>query len=142
MPFIKLQSSDGEIFEVDAEAAKASVILEPMCENLDDDVKEVIPLPNVNSTILNKVIQWLTHHKDDAPVPENDQHNRTEDMSSWDADFVKVDNETLYELVLAANYLDIKGLVDVTCKTIANKIKGKTPEEIRIEFKIKNTFHA
>jgi S-phase kinase-associated protein 1 len=24
---------------------------------------EVIPLPNVNSTILKKVIQWATHHK-------------------------------------------------------------------------------
>ena len=32
MPYIKLQSSDGEIFEVDAEAAKTSVILGPMVE--------------------------------------------------------------------------------------------------------------
>ena len=32
MPYIKLQSSDGEIFEVDVEAAKTSVILGPMVE--------------------------------------------------------------------------------------------------------------
>jgi len=44
--------------------------------------------------------------------------------------------------VKAANYLDIKGLLDVTCKTVANMIKGKTPEEIRKTFNIKNDFTA
>lgn len=43
-------------------------------------------------------------------------------------------------LLQAANYLDIKGLLDVTCKTVANMIKGKTPEEIRKTFNIKNDF--
>ena len=30
--------------------------------------------------------------------------------------------------------------MDVTCKTVANMIKGKTPEEIRKTFNIKNDF--
>lgn len=68
------------------------------------------------------------------------QEKRTDDISSWDADFLKVDQGTLFELILAANYLDIKGLLDVTCKTVANMIKGKTPEEIRKTFNIKNDF--
>ena len=33
-----------------------------------------------------------------------------------------------------------QGLLDFTCKTVANMIKGKTPEEIRKTFNIKNDF--
>jgi S-phase kinase-associated protein 1 len=65
---------------------------------------------------------------------------RTDDIIGWDLDFCKVDQPTLFELILAANYLDIKELLDLTCKTVANMIKGKTPEEIRKTFNIKNDF--
>ena len=40
----------------------------------------------------------------------------------------------------AANYLNIKSLLDLTCMTVANMIKGKTPEEIRKTFNIRNDF--
>ncbi|WOL00442.1 SKP1-like protein 1B [Canna indica] len=42
--------------------------------------------------------------------------------------------------VKAANYLNIKGLLDLTCQTVADMIKGKTPEEIRKTFNIKNDY--
>ena len=144
MPSIKLQSSDGETFPVDVDIAKKSVTIRTMLEDLgmDEEDDEIVPLPNVNASILKKVIAWATYHKDDPPVPEDDENKekRTDDNSTWDTDFLKVDQGTLFELILAANYLDIKGLLDVTCKTVANMIKGKTPEEIRKTFNIKNDF--
>lgn len=143
---IKLQSQDGEVFDVEVEIAKQSVTIKTMCEDLgidgDDEEDEPVPLPNVNAAILRKVIQWCTFHKDDPPPPEDDENRerRTDDIPTWDQDFLKVDQGTLFELILAANYLDIKGLLDVTCKTVANMIKGKTPEEIRKTFNIKCDF--
>ena len=41
---------------------------------------------------------------------------------------------------MAANYLDIKSLLDLGCAKIASLIKGKTPEEIRQTFNIVNDF--
>ncbi len=40
----------------------------------------------------------------------------------------------------AANYMDIKPLLDLTCAKVASMIKGKTPEEIRKVFNIVNDF--
>ena len=145
MPIIKLQSSDGETFPVDVEIARLSVTIKTMLEDLgleDQDEDEVVPLPNVNAAILKKVIQWSTQHKDDPPITEEDENKekRSDDIPSWDIEFLKVDQGTLFEIILAANYLDIKGLLDVSCKTVANMIKGKTPEEIRKTFNIKNDF--
>ena len=94
-----------------------------------------------NTYILKKVIQCSTHHKDDpTTVEDNNARKRSDDISSWDSDFLIVDQRTLFELILAANYLDIKGLSDVTCKAVANVIEGKSPEEIQKIFNIKNVF--
>jgi len=118
-------------------------MLEDLGDNEEDGgEQETIPLPNVNGSILKKVIQWCQYHKDDPlPLEEDDnKEKRTDDIPSWDQEFLKVDQGTLFELILAANYLEIKGLLDVTCKTVANMIKGKTPEDIRKTFNIKNDF--
>ncbi|CAF1680821.1 unnamed protein product [Adineta ricciae] len=136
---IKLQSNEGDIFEVNPQVLQQSEVLKNYNSGVEDDV---IPLPNVNSAILKKILQWLTHHKDDPLLTEDDENREKNlsDISPWDQDFLKVDQGTLFELILAANYLDIKGLLDVTCKTVANTIKGSGPEEIRRQFNIKNDF--
>uniref|UniRef100_A0A673VRU4 S-phase kinase-associated protein 1 n=1 Tax=Suricata suricatta TaxID=37032 RepID=A0A673VRU4_SURSU len=92
----------------------------------DEGDDDPVPLPNVNAAILKKVIQWCTHHKDDPPPPEDDENKekRTDDIPVWDQEFLKVDQGILFELIL----------------TVANMIKGKTPEEIRKTFNIKNDF--
>nr|XP_051178835.1 SKP1-like protein 1 isoform X1 [Lolium perenne]XP_051178836.1 SKP1-like protein 1 isoform X2 [Lolium perenne] len=144
---ITLKSSDNEVFEVEEAVAMESQTIRHMIE--DDCADNGIPLPNVNAKILSKVIEYCSKHvqaakpaaadgaADGAPAPAP-----AEDLKNWDAEFVKVDQATLFDLILAANYLNIKGLLDLTCQTVADMIKGKTPEEIRKTFNIKNDFTA
>ncbi|XP_030464129.1 SKP1-like protein 1B [Syzygium oleosum] len=132
---ITLRSSDGESFEVDEAVAVESQTIKHMIE--DDCADSGIPLPNVTSRILAKVIEYCKKHVESA---KSEDRTTEDDLKAWDAEFVKVDQATLFDLILAANYLNIKGLLDLTCQTVADMIKGKTPEEIRKTFNIKNDF--
>ena len=130
---VKLKSKQEEIFEVEKEVAFRSVTVKNMIE--DTGLECPVPLPMVDSKILIKVIEYCKyHHKaEQESLPEDEK-------TVWDKDFVKVDDETLFNLILAANYLDIKSLLDLTCAKVASMIKGKTTEEIRKQFNIVNDF--
>ncbi|XP_059286652.1 SKP1-like protein 1 [Lycium ferocissimum] len=133
---IVLKSSDGETFEVEESVAMESQTIKHIIE--DDCANTSIPLPNVTSRILAKVIEYCRCHVDAAA--KTDDKASEDDLKNFDADFVKVDQSTLFDLILAANYLNIKSLLDLTCQTVANMIKEKTPEEIRKIFNIKNDY--
>ncbi|CAA0816645.1 SKP1-like protein 1A [Striga hermonthica] len=143
---IILRSSDGEVFEVDESVAIESQTIKHMIE--DECADNVIPLPNVTGKILSKVIEYCKRHVDAAAAANATRAddklastaNTEDDLKAFDADFVKVDQAMLFDLILAANFLNIKSLLDLTCQTVADMIKGKTPEEIRKTFNIKNDF--
>ncbi|CAG8447617.1 10772_t:CDS:2 [Acaulospora colombiana] len=134
---VTLKSCDDVEFKVDIPVASRSILLKNMIEDVGE-TDQSIPLPNVNE----KVLEWCTHHVND-PQPTNDDDDsrrRNTEIDDWDQRFLNVEQDMLFEIILAANYLDIKPLLDIGCKTVANMIKGKSPEEIRATFNIVNDF--
>ncbi|KXZ48119.1 hypothetical protein GPECTOR_30g215 [Gonium pectorale] len=139
MDKVKLLSSDAQMFEVEEEVAYQSQTVKNLVEDAGKD--DPVPLPNVSGRILAKVIEYSKYHVEAEKKGADDKPAKSEDdVKRWDEEFVKVDQATLFDLILAANYLNIKGLLDLTCQTVAQMIKGKTPEEIRKTFNIKNDF--
>jgi S-phase kinase-associated protein 1 len=141
-----LASNDSANIEVDRVVAERSMLIKNMLEDVGDESitqSNPIPIPNVNEAVLRKVIEWCEHHRNDPPQAQDDESDarkKTTDIEEWDQKFMQVDQEMLFEIILASNYLDIKPLLDVGCKTVANMIKGKSPEEIRKTFNITNDF--
>jgi len=74
------------------------------------------------------------HHENPSPDDKKEDNKRLDDISPWDKKYIEVDHDTLFQIILAANYLDIKPLLDLSCKTVALSIKGKSPSEIRKTF--------
>ena len=85
-----------------------SLTIKTMLEDLgmdDDGDDDSFPLQNVNAAIRREVIQWCTHHKSDSPFPKDveNKQRQTDGTPVWDQEFLKMDQETLFELTLAAN---------------------------------------
>ena len=136
---VTLQSSDLMQFVVDREIAKNSGVVRNLLEDFSDD-NPTIPFMNVRGKILEKVIEFMTYHHNHSFLLGDDKEKDSTAIEPWDKNFCNVDQATLFELLQAANFMDVKGLLDVTCKTVANMIRGKTPEEIRKTFGIVNDF--
>ena len=98
-----------------------------------------VHLTPVRGEILTKVIDFCTHFKTEAmkeiqrPLKSR---NMGEVVQQWYADYVNVDVALLLEVMIAANYMSIQPLVELTCAAVAGLIKGKTPDEIRKTFSV------
>ncbi|KAH0709518.1 hypothetical protein KY284_010945 [Solanum tuberosum] len=51
-------------------------------------------------------------------------------LIDFDKAFVNVHHSILYDLILAANFLNDKEILDMICQEVSDRIKGKTSEEI------------
>jgi S-phase kinase-associated protein 1 len=138
---ITLVSSDGEKMQISAKAAQRSQLVKGIIEDYPDDAE--VPLNNVKSSILKKIKEYLEHYQDSDPKeierPLASQ-NYQDCVEAWDFEFINIELDTIFEIILAANYMDIKPLLELASSKIASIIKGKTPEEIRKIFNIQNDF--
>lgn len=143
-PKVIIVSSDDEKFPVDLKVAEKSILIKNMVNDLNPDGLEEdfeLPTPNVKLTVLAKILEWCEHHKD-IIFPDDDEEDakKSAPVDEWDKNFLQVDQEMLYEIMLAANYLNIRPLLDSGCKIVAEMIRGKSPEELRRTFNIVNDF--
>ena len=75
------------------------------------DKKVEVPLPNVGTNTLKKVIEYLAHYQEDAmqTIQSPLQADTFDGVvpQQWYRDFVNVERTELFELVSAANYMEI-----------------------------------
>jgi len=102
-------------------------------EDFDNSVLDnSIPL-EVNDNILNLIIQYCEYYYNN--------NSSEQDNTNFDNNFIKMDDKILFDLIIAANYLEINPLLELGCKTVADYIKScSTPKDIRHRFGITNDF--
>ena len=142
-PKIKVIVEDGSEMEIDTKFARVSGLIRSTWDD-QDDKDEPITLPNVSRKILEKCVEFIQHHDED-PLPEIEKPLKTNKLSDvvpeWYGKYIEdMDIETLYETILAANYLNIRDLLELGSAQVAALMRGKTIQEIRDLFKIENDF--
>lgn len=147
---ITLVSQEGDKFNIPKKVALMSELVKTMITTTEDedeneeDNNQEIPLINMKSVVLAKVIEFCKYHTENGPMKDIEKPlkspNMEEVVDEWDASYISVNQELLFEIILGANYMDIKSLLDLSCAKVASMIKGKSPEEIRKTFNIVNDF--
>ena len=130
---VNIQTGDNETYAIRASVITSQSIV--IADMLDDSDDSHIPLPNITSNELPKIIEYCNWKY------EADKQKISEDVrTAWINNFIDMDQQMLFNVILGANYLGIQSLLDITCKAIADMMNGKTPEEIRTTFNIVNDF--
>lgn len=134
-------SSDGVKFPVSKQIAKMSVVIDSMMDESDYVADNEFPMPDVDSSTLQKVIEYCDHYLID-PMPEIAKPIQSDDFAKlvpkWYDEYASIDYKVLFKIVEAANYMDIPPLMNLICAKIASMIKDKSIEQIRETFSIEN----
>ena len=139
---ITLISSDSQRFEISQKAAMRSEIIKDSIESSRNDHIE-FNVNNVKGDVLKKVVEYLEHYENEEPKLYEkplSSSNLKEFVDEWDYNFINIELDNVCYILSAANYLNINPLLQLTCAAVAARIKGKTTEEIRHMFNIKNCF--
>uniref|UniRef100_A0A915E613 Skp1-related protein n=1 Tax=Ditylenchus dipsaci TaxID=166011 RepID=A0A915E613_9BILA len=135
---VTVKTQGGELFQVELAVISQSKTFSQMYEdlNLAEGDQFEFPIPAVTSKVFEKVLQWCTDHVGGVPEPVIQEDPATREriwfeLNDAEKAFYNVPIEQIVELLLAANYLDIKSLYLYGCQTVASLIKNKTVEEVR-----------
>ncbi|KAG6391484.1 hypothetical protein SASPL_149239 [Salvia splendens] len=107
---VTLVSSDEECFDIAESVAAQSITLRNTIEDCDGQ----IPLFNVTARVLIKVIDYLENHGGGGG--DDEKKKKDDELVSG------VPVKLLLEYLMAANYLNIDGLIDLVSKKIADSI--------------------
>merc|ERR1711963_466216 len=125
MSVYKLQSSDGVIITVNAATVKQMVTIQTMIDHEDENSDEVTPVPTVKAEVLEKIIQWTDYHKID---PEK------KSKIAWCLKYFDEDLSKMFEIIIAADYLEVKSLLSESRHKVFVKNKLEIIEDAASNF--------
>jgi len=133
---LKIVSKDKKEYDVERKNAVISTLIKTALDT--DATATEVPVPGVASAILAEVVTYMNHHKGvEPPIIEKPLRSKVmKDVCKdpFDADFIDrigENRQALYDLILAANYMDIKSLLHLGCAKVASLIKGQPLEKIK-----------
>lgn len=132
---IKITTNDGVTFDLHEKHYQCSTTIMNLIEIMEIE-DFVIPLENVNSEIFDIITSYCAHHYDNP----NDNPMNSVGYSDFDDKLLSNDIGTLFEIIQAANYLNIDNILELVTKGVAYKMEGKSVEQLRDMLNVENDY--
>lgn len=126
---VKLITEDKAEILLETQYAMQFGLIKNLIEDLGEESSDLgIPLKDVSLETMTTIIDYLKYSEENK-----DSEDKFKDLPFFD--YVKMDDENdrdkLFQVLIAANYLDHEKLLNIGCKKVAEYIKGKPCEEIK-----------
>ena len=141
VPKIRVKSQvDQSVIEISKNSAKKSEMLKGLLNDYPDSPE--LTVNEVNGKALEKIKEYLDHYEKEEPKDVQrpfKSKDLKECLTEFDYNFVNSfeNYDELKNLLLAANFMNIKSLINLLSATIAHKIKGFNTSDVRNTFGIK-----
>jgi len=147
---LKITSSDGVVYELTVAGARYSSTLR---DNIKDSgISGILPLPNTTSENLKPLIEFMTHYSTNPPAVDKhtyggeDREVLDTTLTDFDKEWINYNSEwdqahfdTLANLMIAADYLNIREVLDVIAQGMADKTKDMSQEDLIKLFNIQES---
>lgn len=134
--FVQLQTCEGFIHDVETSLVEQMGTVRDMLQLECSDSTDVIPLSKIEWWIMKMVIHWC------RLVQDNSARKEASDRTKMFVEFLeeaKGDDEVVFQLLLAANYLNVESLLDAGTQYLADVITTcGSADEIRTRFNLQN----
>ncbi|KAM3176587.1 hypothetical protein ACTXT7_006208 [Hymenolepis weldensis] len=131
---IRILTKDGHIYNVDKKLLMKSKLMKDLIDDVGNEEAEnniPFPLNYVSSRALDKVIIWCRHYEE--PFDESNSLH----INVWDEEFFSdMESETLVDLTIAADYLDIPNLYEKCSQFYAKMLASNSVEKLQKMFGI------
>lgn len=132
MTLVRIEARDGIVFTVNRSTVESIRLIDEMieCCGLSGDDNETIPLRKIDPNILEPILKWAEYYQNEEPSEASSR--------SFNRRFLAEHEEILFELINISNFLGCESLFELLCKHMAAKISGKSVDEVRNEYNVRD----
>ncbi|KAH9904080.1 Skp1 family, dimerization domain-containing protein [Xylariomycetidae sp. FL2044] len=137
-PTVLLISNDGREVTATLKAVQQSAMLNDMIADLElgpETLAQGIPLSEIDGKTLEKVMEWCEHAA--AHAEAETEESKTAAQKSL---ILAYDQELLFDVIKAANFLQVEALLRQGCRRVADMVAGKSTAEMREVLGIETDF--
>ena len=133
MEEIILIASNNEKISLSKEAAMQSKLLETLINDLLDDDKSIFNFYDIKYEILKKIVDYLNYYNNNKHKKINRViaiYDFESEMNKWDIEYTNIDINIIIDLIYAANFFDIKSLIELLTIKLDSIMMRKNPDLI------------
>lgn len=145
---IFITNDNKTITDMNENFTKFSITVKNLIEDIDDN-SQPIPLSESSTSLklVNSLLNFVNENsgkeiETTETIEEKEKREKEEKINTDGINEIlsALTKDQLFEMILCLNYLDMKYLMDIICKKVANHMKGMKVVEMREYLNLENDF--